>query len=125
MSRAVLLFAHGARDPEWAAPFRAVAARLRHSEPTVAVELAFLELMAPDLPEAARRLVRAGASRIEVLPLFLGTGGHLRKDLPPLLEAVRREHPGVPVRLHAAIGESESVIAAMAGAAAAVARLGE
>ena len=94
--RAILLFAHGARDTRWAEPFLAIAAQMRAGEPGVVVELAFLEMMQPDLATAARRLVDGGAERIDVVPLFLGQGGHLRNDLPPLVAAVRAAHPGIP-----------------------------
>jgi len=115
--RAILLFAHGARDPRWAEPFEAVAARIRATDPHCAVALAFLEMMTPGLQAAAASLVAAGASRIDIVPLFLGTGGHLRNDLPPLVEAVRTAHPDVTVRVHAAIGEHAAVTAAMSAAA--------
>ena len=59
------------------------------------------------------------------MPLFLGTGGHLRNDLPPLVEALRAAHPGVEFRLHPAIGENDAVIAVVASAALAAARFGE
>ena len=123
--RAIVLFAHGARDPRWAAPFEAVAARLRATAPELRVELAFLELMEPDLATAAERVAAAGATRIDVVPLFLGTGGHLRNDLPPLVAAIGAAHPGLDVRLHPAIGEHDAVVDAVAGAALALARLGE
>ncbi len=123
--KALILFAHGARDARWAGPFEAIAARIRRAEPGRRVELAFLELMTPDLAEAARRAATAGATRIDVVPLFLGTGGHLRKDLPPLVDGIRAAHPGLDVRLHEAIGENEAVIAAIAAAALAAARFGE
>ena len=125
MSTGLVLFAHGARDPRWAEPFAAVAERIRRAEPGRLVELAFLEAMEPDLRGAARRLVAAGAARIDVVPLFLGMGGHLRKDLPPLVDSVRAEHPGLDVRLHPAIGEHATVIDALAAAALAMTRLGE
>lgn len=125
MSAALVLFAHGARDPRWAEPFLAIAARIRLADPARPVELAFLELMQPDLGAAARRLAAGGATRIDVVPLFLGMGGHLRQDLPPLVEAVRAALPQVEVRLHRAIGESEAVIAVVASAALAAARFGE
>ena len=125
MSAALILFAHGARDPRWAEPFAAVVERIRKADPDRPVELAFLELMAPDLPAAVGRLAAAGATRIDVVPLFLGMGGHLRNDLPPLVEAVRASHPEIEVRLHPAIGESEAVIAVVASAALAAARFGE
>ena len=42
----LLLFAHGARDPNWARPFQAVADRVRAARPGVPVELAFLDARA-------------------------------------------------------------------------------
>jgi sirohydrochlorin cobaltochelatase len=119
----LILFAHGARDPRWSEPFERVAAEVRRQRPDVAVKLAFLEFMAPDLPAAAAALVQdAGCTRLQVLPMFLGVGGHVRKDLPVLLQQVREAHPGVPLDLLPAVGEMEAVVAAMAGAA--VAHLG-
>ena len=125
MSSGLILFAHGARDPRWAEPFLAIAERIRQADPARPIELAFLELMEPDLGAAARGLVAGGATRIDVVPLFLGMGGHLRNDLPPLVEAVRAALPGVEFRLHPAIGENDAVIAVVASAALAAARFGE
>lgn len=117
-AQGLLLFAHGARDPRWAEPFEAVAERVRAQRPGLQVRLAFLEFMSPDLPAAAGALVAEGCRRIDVLPLFLGAGGHVRKDLPALMERLQAEHAGVGFTLHAAIGEMPAVIDAMAAAAA-------
>jgi sirohydrochlorin cobaltochelatase len=114
----VLLFAHGARDPDWARPFEQVAHELRGLRPQAVVQLAFLEFMSPQLTGAGDALVAAGCERIEVVPLFLGAGGHVRKDVPALFEALRQRHPDVSFTLHAAAGEMPAVISAMAGAAA-------
>lgn len=119
MKSGIVLFAHGARDPAWAAPFEAVASSVRQQHPEAGVRLAFLEFMPPTLAEAGASLVAEGCGRITVLPLFLGAGGHVRKDLPRLVEALRQAHPGVEFALHAAVGEAGAVIAAMAGVAAA------
>ncbi len=117
----LLLFAHGARDPRWAGPFNAVAERVALARPDWKVALAFLEFMAPDLPAAGQALVDAGCEAVDVVPLFLGAGGHVRKDLPLLMEALANAHPGVRWRLQPAIGEAGSVIDAMAAAAVAAA----
>ncbi|MCC7547613.1 MAG: CbiX/SirB N-terminal domain-containing protein [Burkholderiales bacterium] len=108
----LVLFAHGARDARWREPFDRLLERVRsgHGAP---VELAFLELMDPDLPAAAARLARVGATRIVVVPLFLGTGGHLRRDLPRLLELARAT-AGVPVAAAGAAGENDAVLDALA-----------
>ncbi len=113
----LILFAHGARDPRWAAPFEAVAARVRAARTDVPVQLAFLEFMTPTLPAAADALVAQGCTALQVLPMFLGAGGHVRKDLPLLLDSIRATHPGLEVSLATAIGEVEAVTQAMAAAA--------
>ena len=118
MTTGLILFAHGARDPRWAAPFEAVAAQVRARAPDAPVRLAFLEFMTPSLPEADAELVAAGCRAVAVLPMFLGAGGHVRKDLPLLLDALRAAHPGVDFSLHTAVGEQDSVMAAMAEVAA-------
>ena len=114
MKIGLLLFAHGARDPRWAEPFEQVAASVRLARPAQPVKLAFLEFMTPDIRSAAGELVANGCTQIDVLPLFLGAGGHVRKDLPPLLDELRAQHAGVAFRLHPAVGESPALINAMA-----------
>jgi sirohydrochlorin cobaltochelatase len=111
---AILLFAHGARDPGWAEPFRRIAARLGTAQPGVRVELAFLELMEPRLPEAVAALAGEGIRRITLVPLFLAQGGHLKEDLPRLLDDIRRQHPTLRIDVTAAIGDSESLTNAIA-----------
>ena len=117
MIRGLLLFAHGARDPRWAEPFEDVARRVRQRDPALAVQLAFLEFMTPSLREAGQLLAEAGCTRVAVVPLFLGAGGHVRKDLPDLLAELAAAYPDVRWQLQRAIGEIDSVIEAMANAA--------
>ncbi len=110
----LVLFAHGSRDPRWAEPFQAIAARVGAAAPGVRVSLAFLEIMAPDLATSVANLTRAGARRICVVPLFLGQGGHAREDLPRLVDAVRAQHPEVDVRLAGIAGDAPVVLDALA-----------
>ena len=117
MRRGLLLIAHGARDPRWAEPFEEVVRRVRQRDPAVTVQLAFLELMAPSVREAGQVLAQVGCERIDVVPLFLGAGGHVRNDLPELLAELRAAHAGATWHLWRAIGEADSVIDAMAAEA--------
>ena len=112
--RGVVLFAHGARDPEWAAPFHQVRTRLSASRPECRIELAFLELMEPALDDAIARLVEQGALAITVFPLFMAQGGHLKNDLPRILEDIRARFPRVPIALEKPIGEVPEVLDAIA-----------
>lgn len=111
----LILFAHGARDPLWAEPFERLRDKVEVACPGVPVALAYLDLMAPDLPDAADALVTAGCRALRVVPIFLGRGGHVRKDLADLLALVAARHPAVRVEVLPAIGESDPVLQAMAG----------
>ena len=111
---ALILFAHGARDPRWAAPFERLQQVIQAQLPDVAVRLAFLELMTPRLPEVAVELVQAGCSKVTVVPVFLGQGGHVLRDLPLIVTQLKLDHPQIDIRVADAVGESATVLDAMA-----------
>ena len=117
MTSSIILFAHGARDPEWANPMRRVQAAIRASAPALNVELAFLEFMAPDLAACVGKLAQDGTTHIVILPMFIAQGGHLKRELPELVEQLRQRYPAIEFVLDRAIGEDESVVQAMARAA--------
>jgi len=101
----LVLFAHGARDPEWAEPFRAIAARVAAGRKDLTVKLAFLEMQPPSLADAITELAAAGHGTIHIAPLFMAQGGHLKKDVPLLLDGIRERHPGLILTLLPAIGD--------------------
>jgi sirohydrochlorin cobaltochelatase len=118
---ALILFAHGARDPEWANPMRRVQAAIRQRVTGVPVELAFLEFMTPTLIDCVAEQVATGAGKVVILPMFIARGGHLKRELPEMLEILRSTYPAVEFVLGGAIGEEEIVVQAMADAALQVA----
>jgi sirohydrochlorin cobaltochelatase len=110
----LILFAHGARDPRWAEPFERLRERVARASPESPVVLAYLELMSPDLLTAAGALCAAGSGVITVVPVFLGQGGHVRKDLPLLLQDAATRHPECEFRLVGAAGEDDVILDALA-----------
>lgn len=114
MTDGLILFAHGSREPGWAEPFEQLTARVRLMAPEAQVRLAFLELMQPDLTSAAAQLVAAGVDRIRVVPIFLGQGGHLRRDLPLLIENLGAQFPEAKFSYASAAGEDPEVLDAIA-----------
>jgi sirohydrochlorin cobaltochelatase len=109
--RAVILFAHGAREPEWAHPFEGMRDQLRAAG--ITVELAFLEFMSPSLEEAAARLVEKGFETVVIMPLFLAPGAHLQHELPVLVEKTRKLHTKTEFRVTPALGETPEIVAAI------------
>lgn len=114
MKDALILFAHGARDERWAAPFHKLRNIVQASLPDTEVSLAFLELMSPRLPETVTHLARQGCKQVSVVPVFLGQGGHVLRDLPLLLDELRSNHPALDIRVAASVGEDSEVLAAIA-----------
>jgi sirohydrochlorin cobaltochelatase len=113
--RGIVLFAHGARDPEWARPFEALREAVRNQRPECPIALAYLEAMSPTLEEAIATVVSEGALAVTVFPLFMAQGGHLKQDLPRILDAIRASYPRIPISLEAPIGEVPEILAAIAG----------
>ena len=118
MTRGIVLFAHGSRDPLWHRPMQAVAAQILQTQSGVAVECAYLELSPPDLPTVCARLVERGIRTITIVPMFLGVGKHAREDLPLLVTALREAHPQIDFELQGAVGENLRLIALLADIAA-------
>lgn len=115
VKRALVLFAHGARDPRWAEPFRRLQQNIQsQAAPDLTIELAFLELMSPRLPELVAQLVQAGYSELTVVPVFFGQGGHVLRDLPLMMEQLRRAYPGLTLKAAQAVGEDPEVLNAIA-----------
>jgi sirohydrochlorin cobaltochelatase len=112
--KAILLFGHGARNPEWAQPFHRIRDAILARQPEALVEPGFLELMRPTFDEGVDCLVRQGAAQIVVVPIFMAAGSHIKKDLPQMAADAMGRHAGLVITLAAPVGEAEPVLAAMA-----------
>ncbi len=111
---AIVLFAHGSRDPKWAEPFKAIQLLIRAQAPNVPVELAFLELMQPGIQECLTSLANQGVRRVSVVPVFLAAGRHLREDLPALIALIQQQFPELKINVSAPIGDLPEFQAAIA-----------
>ena len=112
--RVLLLLAHGSRQTDWARPFEAVLASLRRARPDLSVDLAYLEFMQPTLRAALDKAGASGCLRLDIVPLFLGAGGHLQRDIPRVIQEAETHHPQMDVRMAPAAGASATVIEALA-----------
>ena len=88
MKRGIILFAHGARDPQWAEPFHAIHANVEKLSPNTTVRLAYLELMEPRLKDAVNELKQQGITQITLVPLFMAQGTQALGESPVLLSAI-------------------------------------
>ena len=113
---AIVLFAHGSRDPQWAAPLQALQAAVqRHAGPGRAVRVAYLERMAPTLAQALHELAASGHTTIELVPVFWAAGGHVLHDLPALIEDIGSQHPGLNVAVRPTLSGWPGILDWLAG----------
>ncbi len=113
--KALVLFAHGARNPDWSQPIEGIRAAMLARDPAARIELGFLEFLSPSLPEAIDTLAGEGHASIVIVPIFMAHSGHTKRDLPDLLAAARARHPGLSLGVATPIGETPQVVEAIAG----------
>ncbi|MFA5171051.1 MAG: CbiX/SirB N-terminal domain-containing protein [Sulfuriferula sp.] len=106
----LILFAHGARDPRWAQPFQRLQTILSEQQPQRQVALAYLELMSPSLPDAVAAMVAQGITHIDIAPMFLGVGAHMREDFPAIMTGLKAQYPDVQLSVLPVLGESETLL---------------
>ncbi|MEV8093832.1 sirohydrochlorin chelatase [Kitasatospora sp. NPDC085879] len=85
---ALLLIAHGSRDPRHAATVDALVHRVRALRPGLTVATAYLDHCAPRIPQVAGRLGDAVA-----VPLLLNRAFHAKSDIPAALRAAGADLP--------------------------------
>jgi sirohydrochlorin ferrochelatase len=104
MKTALLLIAHGSRQPEANDDLHTLADEMRYTGEYPLIEPAFLELAEPSIDTAARRCVAQGAERVILLPYFLAAGVHVNRDLQDARDRLSVEFPHVEFVLAQPLG---------------------
>ena len=101
---AVLLIAHGSRRTNANDDLARMAEEVREQGPYPLVEISYLELAQPSIPEGAKRCVAWGAETVLLLPYFLSAGAHAAGDLDRFRRELAVEFPDVAFRLCQPLG---------------------
>lgn len=113
---AVILFAHGARDPRWGASLEALARVVEARCPGVKARAAYLEIQSPRLAQALDEAAASGARRIDIVPVFWAGAGHVDNELPPMIRDFEARRPGVAVRTLPVLSELPGMLEFIAAA---------
>ena len=116
MTAALVIAAHGTRDPAGQLVAHALTARVAALLPNVDVSVGFIELTQPSVPEAlTAALSRCPADdrRVVVVPLMLGTGTHVRRDIPDFIEEVVEQFPQSRIDYAAHLGPDPALFRAV------------
>jgi precorrin-8X/cobalt-precorrin-8 methylmutase len=106
---AVIVIGHGSRSADATKEFLQLVSAVRLRTPGLPVEPAFMELAEPSLPVAVKSLCEQGATHIAVVPCFLFHGNHIKKDIPELIEDLRKAFPATQFSLGRHLGPESRI----------------
>lgn len=109
MKKAVIILFHGSRTEGAADDAARIAGEVKSRGGFEIVEAAFLQHQQPTLSAAIESAARAGANRIMVVPFFMQQGGHVLRDVPGLIDEMRKGSPGVEVILTDHVGSHPGI----------------
>ena len=97
--RAILYVGHGTRSKKGADEAKQFLEQVINEVQCEIQEVSFLELTEPFIAEGFNRCVERGATSICVVPVFLLSAGHIKKDIPEALEPLLQRFPDIPVEM--------------------------
>jgi sirohydrochlorin cobaltochelatase len=109
----LVIAGHGTRDQQGVAACLALVNRVRHLLPGVRVEAGFVELTAPSIDESLSAVLADGDGSAVVVPLMIGSGGHVRKDIPDAITTGTRKHAGATVVYTRHLGAPAHLVSAV------------
>lgn len=101
---ALVVVAHGSRDPRALSTVRTLLDKVRDLRPGLPVHLGHIELNEPLLPDT---LASLGDSEAILVPLLLSRGYHVKRDIPEMAAATRvRARVAAPLGPHPLLVET-------------------
>lgn len=110
MGEVVLLIGHGSRDEEGNRQFEEFVERVRRQKPDTRIEFAFLELARPAIGETIDRLAAEGVGCITAVPVILLAAGHVKVEIPHLLDEARERHPRLRIQYGRHLGLHDGIM---------------
>lgn len=108
IKNALLICGHGSRSEKHGTEFSALISRLHTLLPDVLIAQGFLETNQPPLGKALQDLIDKGITHITLLPAFLFRGGHVKRDIPAIVQDFQNQNPKINIDYGPALGEDDS-----------------
>jgi sirohydrochlorin ferrochelatase len=107
--RALLFVCHGTRLKKGRMEAEEFVKKSMHSVEVPIKEICFLELAEPSISQGFKTCVQNGATSISVVPVFLLSANHIKKDIPRELQFLQTQHPEIEVKYGRAFGVHEAL----------------
>lgn len=107
---ALVILAHGSRDPRSAATAHALVGGLRELRGDLRIEASFLDHCPPTPYQVFDKLGADGVEEVVVVPLLLSTAFHARVDVPAVVADARGRYPNLGIIASEVLGYDESLL---------------
>ena len=107
---ALVILAHGSRDPRSAATVHSLVSCLREMRDDLRIEASFLDHCPPTPYQVIDRLSAEGVEEVVILPLLLSTAFHARVDVPAVVDEARSRFPDLRIIASDVLGYDDSLL---------------
>ncbi|GHH96924.1 sirohydrochlorin chelatase [Neobacillus kokaensis] len=112
--KAILYIGHGTRSKKGAEEAKGFIERVIHRIDVPIQEISFLELTEPLIEDGFQQCVEKGATEITIVPLFLLAAGHIKQDIPRVLDSLRASYPHIQLEVKDPFGVQGKILNAVA-----------
>ncbi len=108
----IMVCGHGSRDVDAVTEFQSVADGIRARLPQYDVDSGFLEFATPIIRDRLEALRERGNKRIIAVPGMLFAAGHVKNDLPSVINTYAAQHPDLEITYGRDLGMDMKLIRA-------------
>lgn len=101
---ALVLLAHGSRDPQVVTVTHAMRKEMQECRPSLEVHIAFIDHCPPTGPQVVTQLVRRGIQEVVFVPLEIGSAQQASPEAFDAVEKARQGHPDLLITISRPIG---------------------
>lgn len=110
MKKAIIVLGHGSKAPQALETLKKYGEMVQAASGAEIVEVASLQFNKPDLPEALETVIKKGADRVVIVPLFLYNGIHMQEDIPAVIAEEKAKNPSVEIVLADNLGADNRIV---------------
>ncbi len=114
MKSGIIILGHGSGSEEAQQVFEEIVTLVSEKLNYGMVRGAAMEFASPALEEVAAGLVELGIEEIIIVPLFIYPGVHIKRDIPAMIDQLKKEYPEVRFVKGSHIGADEKLAEIMA-----------
>ncbi len=108
---ALIILAHGSRRQESNLEIKTLTEKVKKivGDEYELIEYAYLELAEPSLLQSIDTTINNGASNITILPYFLNSGTHVKRDIPAMVQTAEEKYLNCKFKISTCVGMSEDM----------------